>query len=178
MLAVAAGSRALAIHLDADANMRWMNTFLRLDPLAVGVFLAIVLPGDFGLAPLGRILLGAAGAALPAMCLLVFGLNTGWDMLVYPLVAVGCGMVLVAALEPSKPGIMANPQVAHLGKISYGLYVYHPLCLWIAGALVSSGGLPLALLLTIVMAQTSYVALEAPFLKLKQRFEFVSSRPI
>ena len=111
-------------------------------------------------------------------CLLVFGLNTDWDMLTYPLVAVGCGMMLMASLQSGDGGPMTRTPFVYLGKISYGLYVYHPISLWIAGALLERGGFAAALLLTTGFAHFSYVYLEAPFLRLKERFELVRSRPV
>jgi peptidoglycan/LPS O-acetylase OafA/YrhL len=79
------------------------------------------------------------------------------------------------------------PQWAtNLGKISYGLYVFHFLAIRIASKLFerfhvpySEGfSFPLALLLTILAAKLSYKWLEIPFLRLKRRFEIVHSRPI
>jgi peptidoglycan/LPS O-acetylase OafA/YrhL len=83
----------------------------------------------------------------------------------------------------------------YLGKISYGLYVFHVLALgcvreaiarignssfgsgsavWTAVSylLVLAGGLTV----TILLAMASYRFLELPFLKLKERFTFVESR--
>jgi peptidoglycan/LPS O-acetylase OafA/YrhL len=76
----------------------------------------------------------------------------------------------------------------YLGKISYGLYVYHSLVLYLvfvkgrvhlteSTSLLhlpqtarSSVGTAAALLITIVVAHLSYRFLEKPFLVLKQRF--------
>ncbi len=67
----------------------------------------------------------------------------------------------------------------YLGKISYGLYVYHFPIIWFAGRIRDlgvSGEIvpPLILLLsfvgTVAIASLSYFAMERPFLKLKDRF--------
>lgn len=62
------------------------------------------------------------------------------------------------------------------GKISYGLYVYHPLCF---GLLRLGGGtgnigidMVLAFSLSYAVASTSYFVFEAHFLKLKKYFEY------
>ena len=72
----------------------------------------------------------------------------------------------------------------HLGKISYGLYVYHGLALVIFGNILRGARFQtvwiviLALAATVVLATLSYKYLEQPFLRIKERFTFVPSRAI
>ena len=81
--------------------------------------------------------------------------------------------------------------VIRLGQISYGLYVFHMLALMLVEhgleALLHRSELPLAaipvqavlaLAATLLLAETSYRFLERPFLKLKERFTTVLSRPV
>ena len=85
----------------------------------------------------------------------------------------------------------SNPQILisletkilhYLGKISYGLYMYHPLCI----VLVLNTALffkqtsdfilyPLSLLTVILVAGTSYKYFESYFLKFKQKFSIIIS---
>lgn len=67
----------------------------------------------------------------------------------------------------------------YLGKISYGLYVYHFPMIWFAGRIrdhgISVEPTPFLVMLlsftgTVAVASLSYFALEKPFLKLKERF--------
>jgi peptidoglycan/LPS O-acetylase OafA/YrhL len=75
---------------------------------------------------------------------------------------------------------------AGLGKISYGLYVYHLLAIEFVqacfrplhGLQYLAASALLSLLLTMSAAAISYTFLEAPFLRLKRRFEIVHTRPI
>jgi peptidoglycan/LPS O-acetylase OafA/YrhL len=72
-------------------------------------------------------------------------------------------------------------QAIYLGKISYGLYIWHILANWaseqIFGQTAASFALPLiAFALTIAISACSYRWLEKPFLSLKERFTFVQSR--
>jgi peptidoglycan/LPS O-acetylase OafA/YrhL len=91
----------------------------------------------------------------------------------YLAAAGGCLCALGALLNPS----FAIPApLTYLGKISYGLYVFHQLSLWAAGR--SHAALVLALIPTIALAALSYRFFEKPFLKLRARFTRVANRPL
>jgi peptidoglycan/LPS O-acetylase OafA/YrhL len=114
----------------------------------------------------------------------------------YMLVAIGCLLLFLGFL--GMPRHWVPDPLAYLGKISYGLYVFHALaidCAW--RALGSTGSrtfnsigsalgaatrfsliLTAALVMTIVLAMASYRFLEQPFLKMKERFTFVRSRRV
>ena len=84
----------------------------------------------------------------------------------------------------------------HMGRISYGLYVFHVVCLLLAeqmllpvllhhlpsgtkSILIAVSIMAVAgLMLTVPCAMLSYRFLEQPFIRLKERFTVVSSRPI
>ncbi len=98
---------------------------------------------------------------------------------------------MVAAGDPGSDIGPGEPRfrfliAGYLGKISYGLYVYHALGNVLSNrihpvhqAFVQLALRPIiALGLTILLASASYSVLEKPFLRLKQRFARVDSRPI
>ena len=60
----------------------------------------------------------------------------------------------------------------YLGRISYGLYVYHGLALGMTDSWVWPTASAFAV--TLVAAAVSYHVYELPFLRLKRRFERVS----
>ena len=98
----------------------------------------------------------------------------------YALTALGCVTLIYGALH--MPARFVPHGMVNLGKISYGLYVYHafvfrglrnlPIGIPHPGIAVSLIALPI----TIVLAKVSYRFLEKPFLTLKARFETVASR--
>ena len=73
------------------------------------------------------------------------------------------------------PWVFEHPALAYLGKISYGLYVYHFPIIWFVGHELGSMSFylkaPILLVITIMVAAISFRFLEQPFLKLKdERF--------
>jgi peptidoglycan/LPS O-acetylase OafA/YrhL len=102
----------------------------------------------------------------------------------YPLAALAAGMIVLGVYRPAgqTTGFFAWPPLVYLGRISYGLYVFHiagqyvvvthPL-LQDASLFVKMG---LSLAISLVCASVSYALLERPFLKLKRRFTWVASR--
>ena len=97
---------------------------------------------------------------------------------VYATVAVGCAAFMVATIGAE--GSMRDPWLVYLGRISYGLYVYHGATLLAAHHLEGGRGgwLLLSLLAlgsTIGISAASYRWLESPFLRMKARFQKVRS---
>ncbi len=79
------------------------------------------------------------------------------------------------------PPWLAHPILVYLGRISYGLYVFHlPVILAIAWWAPGRAWLRLPLVagLTLACAAGSYRYLESPFLRLKGRFTRVRSVPV
>ncbi|HXZ33136.1 MAG TPA: acyltransferase [Terriglobales bacterium] len=171
----------------------WFNTFARLDPIALGIIAAVLLRGRApALSSVRRLFLFVTSfAVLWAAAIL---LHTWVDeaavihfssVIGYPLVAL-CSIGIVLSILSSAPPWFAYKPLVYLGRISYGLYVFHLLGLKLAdiiGAHASFGtrfvkgqGL-LGFFLTVAMAMISYYALEKPFLRMKERFSYVLSRP-
>ena len=71
---------------------------------------------------------------------------------------------------------LENRIINYLGKVSYGLYMYHPICITLIinltlkyDSLINYNLMyPLSILLTIIMSSISYEFIEKPFLKMKK----------
>lgn len=106
-------------------------------------------------------------------------------------------MLAALGTGATHPRLAANRRLVYLGKISYGLYVYHAFAMALAklSIILLLRGLamrwpevmvPLGLAvyvllssaLTLCFAMASYRWRESPFLRLKDRFTLVPSRPV
>lgn len=101
----------------------------------------------------------------------------------FEVMAAGVVLVFLSVLGAGAQGLWVPRPLAYLGKISYGLYVFHVMALELGKRLSDRlgvhGGLRTvsALLLTIALAMLSYRWLERPFLLLKERFSPIKTRP-
>jgi len=148
-----------------------------------------------------------ATAKIPGWILAVAGLVSLWLvttlpnitevqwklMLTYPLVGIGMSLILAAATRGGfgfTSMLLKNETLGYLGKISYGLYIYHlvaqRLSLNFINGFVSPDhpfAFPIisvitTLIVTILISGLSYQLLEKPFLRIKNRFTIIHSRPI
>ena len=176
MIFAAWGVRAAMEAAGASQSALWLTTFAGLDAIGAGALVAVLfyrrLPRLPAWARVG-LLAGGAGAWVCGACLYVLGvpftllalLNIGGA------VAMLCG-ALGGELLTSRPMVF-------LGRISYGLYVFHAAALYVTDTLTHDAALRVVIgfALTTAAAVASYYVLELPFLRLKERFTHVSSRP-
>jgi peptidoglycan/LPS O-acetylase OafA/YrhL len=96
----------------------------------------------------------------------------------YLAVSVAAGLLVLALVTtPWRPVVrlLSVPPIAWVGRISYGLYLWHfPVDLLLTADRVGFGGWPLQLArigLTFAIAVASWTFVERPCLRLKRRFE-------
>jgi peptidoglycan/LPS O-acetylase OafA/YrhL len=175
----------------------WVNSVVQFQFFALGTMTALLLRGRvpnlpkalrWGLFIVGLLCMRAAQAA-------VYGTdpvlphNFAHIAPRYLIVLLGCLCLFFSCL-PLSASRWQKPLI-DLGKISYGLYVFHVLWLGfsrdliehLAGGRLSPlasqlGAMAIALPATITTAMLSYRYLESPFLRLKKRFTVVRSRPL
>ena len=178
----------------------WYSSFVQFEFFALGALAALLLRGripSWSLPTrLGMMIVGAS------LWMMAEGwLHVRWTtahsgptarLIGYQAVGIGCVVLLTAFL--GLPGRFIPRFLIYLGKISYGLYVFHFLWLelttevltrllstphgTIQVAIRALLSMPVELGLTIVTAILSYKFLEKPFLKLKERFTVIRSRAV
>lgn len=119
--------------------------------------------------------------------------TTGPQIFFYPLATVALGGVFMLCIRSQNTlfsVILSSPPLSFLGKIILGFYIYHYASIAISAGLLHAldwhPASPLvswlmfliaALVVTIVIATVSYHLLELRFLKIKERYTVVHSRP-
>ena len=197
MLAISFAARTVCWLINAPGSFVWTNTLTRLDPLAVGIVLAVwmkpsrlhrrmVVRAGWLIFGIGTILVVAA------FCDPYWSPNSAATLFFgYPAVALGCGAILLAFCGlPMRENRFYIRAGVYLGKISYGLYIWQMIALivvikglarplpFVGGWIDSSTFVALcAFPLTVAIASVSYRFLETPFLSLKSRFALIPSRP-
>lgn len=145
---------------------------------------------------------------IPAILILAAGLFSGWLMtrmgsvqvidwslmVSYVLIGSCTSLIVYVVFRTGNSRFMKwlslGPFV-YLGRISYGLYLYHVLGLNLGSKFVHhpcfKARLPFSepltsfvasLCITVAIASVSYLLIEKPFLKLKKRYEIIASRPV
>lgn len=169
----------------ADTALQvWCNSFVQFEMFAAGILLAIFETRRPRLSALQSLVMVAAAAGLwyfseavlltrvvPFVPRGPLSLCLG-----YAFIAIGCVLLIVAASGLPKP----RPLI-YLGKISYGLYVFHIPVMFFVYHHTSERDLPrtlAALAITIGVAATSYRFFESPFLRLKRKLEIIKTRPV
>lgn len=178
----------------ASYNEMSANTFARMAPLGLGVVLAVNKRLRMILVrlPLPLLWLGLSAAAIIVLERpTAFGEIPSFYTAVikYPASALIC-MLMVGVLlraDSERIPVISSPIVVYLGRISYGLYMFHALAMefvyHFSPSLSAIGGkfakglvtFPAILLLTVGAASLSYHFFERPFLSLKDRYARVKS---
>jgi peptidoglycan/LPS O-acetylase OafA/YrhL len=187
-------------------NCIWFNSFVQFECFAGGILLCLLLHGQAPqFAVWHRIILvagccifwmtAASGQLYRSSCH-PFDSTGSWILMSsYALATMGCVMLLAAFLGVS-PNLLPGWAI-YLGRISFGLYVYHDFSIFIFNrlpirAVLNQAGMiyplyaflyvvltiVLPIGLTLLAAALSYRYFETPFLKMKKRHSVIDSQPI
>lgn len=172
--AVAFLSRLCMFFQGASDSQIWFATTSHIDAIAIGALIAYRNPGKSKSTGLYLYLMGASVTFLVVLCRDPLALNT----VGYPLAVLACALLIRLTIGRDIGKSRFARSVIYLGRISFGLYVFHiavqQLVVRYCGTLVLQFGLTLAV--TVAVAALSYNFLELPFLQLKERFAVVPSR--
>jgi peptidoglycan/LPS O-acetylase OafA/YrhL len=182
--------------LSATDSRIWADAFVQFQCFAAGILLCLILRGRLPRIAVWKRLSLLAGTWLCWFCS-CFGLHSsfnrnnnpgGWSLIGgYALGSLGSVLLLVAFLGVN-PKLLPGWAI-YLGRISFGLYVYHEFAMYLTNHVLfghlATIASPILFLkagsefgLTVLMATLSYRYYEKPFLKLKKRHTVVESEPI
>ena len=179
----------------------WVNSFVQFQFFALGAVAALALHCRQTRIPASaRWALATAAAAALLLSSAACGIkraqpwHTGSSLVAgYSFAAVGCVLLFLAAMGSRRVPSWAS----RLGKVSFGLYVFHETGFFVADeiekhlashlpvlaalarshwALALAANKSLSMVFTIALAFASYSFWERPFLRFKERFTFIPSR--
>jgi peptidoglycan/LPS O-acetylase OafA/YrhL len=186
LLAVSCITRVYLIAHGAIHPQIWCNSLARLDPFACGALLAVYAQRrSIALSPWIRLMLLCFAFVLLTAVGHYEDFAGAKSLITFPAVTVASIALIVSALG-MRITSHDTPLVrtfVYLGRISYGLYVFHWMFIVILGVASAHepfarfGRIAIALVVTIATAAGSYHFLEKPFLQWKGKFERIKSRP-
>jgi peptidoglycan/LPS O-acetylase OafA/YrhL len=165
--------------LICDRGVFWLIPLTHLDSIACGILIS-----GLRLRALPRLwLAGAILWIVPTLYIYSSNPNALLVTICFALIGAGSGAFLLSSIGASW---MRRDTTVYLGRISYGLYVYHGTALvvgswllaswvpWVKWPAVALG----SFIATLAISAASYRWFETPFLKLKERFQYVRSQPL
>jgi peptidoglycan/LPS O-acetylase OafA/YrhL len=169
----------------------WCNTFGRLEPIALGALLACRKPGTLPASELFswlRLLLALVMVVIANTFFPWNYVTLGSGIITYPLAALASAVFIDTAMHSCIfRRVLGIRPIVYLGRISYGLYVFHVGSLYLSDAMfrhvVRDWGEAtflrpaIAFTITLLFAVISYELMEKYFLRLKLRFTRIESRP-
>jgi peptidoglycan/LPS O-acetylase OafA/YrhL len=173
MIALSIVSRGILFTLHQPYDSVWCNTFARLDPIAMGILLAV--NGDFIKFRLPR---WSVWMSLGCMLLIQGYIPADQNKtlaaatLGYLLPALCCVIILRACMDGGERRGPLSTITEYLGRISYGLYLWHGAAIdfWSSRTHSTLKMTALSFVSALTLAVISYHGYEKFFLRLKGRF--------
>jgi len=184
--------RASFIYLKVPHPAIYMLPFTHFEAILGGLAAGFGLFDKFLSGTKGWILLAPGLIGNAIIFLLPNTYEIGWNLMItYPMVGIGM-LFIVLAMSKRDGNVFAKAlgfkPLVYLGKISFGLYLFHLICISMVfqfpGGRLENHAIHnllapiISLILTIVLSALSYQWIEIPFLKLRERFGSIKSRPV
>jgi peptidoglycan/LPS O-acetylase OafA/YrhL len=181
-------------------NGEWTNSFVQFQFFALGILLSVYLKGWQPRWPVvTRIGLFLAGLVCWLFASMVCGVHADAPHLSSVRQAIGgwlsilAGVILFFLSLYGSPAKKMPALLVYLGRISYGMYVFHITIFWLVYQIFKDElasfstliglykwkneiGFVIAFLVTVIISLLSYTFFEKPFLRLKKRFTIIPSR--
>jgi peptidoglycan/LPS O-acetylase OafA/YrhL len=169
-------------YLNSQSIEVFYFTFSRIDELVFGALLALMEQKNLLLSKYAkRYFILFIISSIPAILLWILfngTSNSVVQVIKFPFLAINYFALVAFVISISKQNIITKILTtrffSYTGKISYGLYVYHPLCFLILTFKFHTGNyfitFLMAFIVTYLIASISYYGFESKFLKLKSRF--------
>ena len=151
------------VYLTGPWTLAYFSPATRCDAILVGCALALAIAKGWRLPRSGA--LTAVAVATFAVAFVRPDLASA--ILIIPVASLASAVLVAVLLEPGRTPLhvlLSSPPLRYCGRVSYGMYLWHPLVL---GAVVAAGT-PLTFLtttaLTMALATVSWVCVERPWL--------------
>ncbi len=196
LLIMSLSARALFIYFNIKHPAIYMLPFTHSEAMLGGVAIGLGLFDRLFKKIQGWILILLGILSNSVVFLLPNIYEIGWSLMpTYLLSGFGMTLIVFSAINKESAFIGAflnNKTLIYLGKISYGLYVFHLISNFLAGHIfiIIFGAVPqdnalytlfvfiTGLILTILFSSASWNWIEKPFLKWKKRYSLIPSRPV
>jgi peptidoglycan/LPS O-acetylase OafA/YrhL len=171
---VAIAARWYLSRMGAIDDQFWQCTFSHVDSIAVGALLAYFFRAGLPTIRAG----GRAAMILTGILIPVCARGSAPEVIRYPLVTLSCALILVGVMGWDLPKSKVTDAFVYLGKISFGLYVFHLGYITIGDWLYPHIAFVFtaSFAATLITAAASYRYLEMPFLRMKEKFAVIESR--
>jgi peptidoglycan/LPS O-acetylase OafA/YrhL len=166
----------------------WFTGFARLGSMAAGILLAALMRRPIHWDRRIFFVFGLLCWAEAGTCHLLLSRPEGFaaPMWGFSIAAIGSVSFLIAAIGVKRGNLLTSRPLIYLGRISYGLYIFHGAGLVVAMHIVPAASnvvfWPLfsvvAFALTLAASAASYRWLESGFLRRKKRYEVIRTGPV
>lgn len=179
--------RLSVVLLGRDHPYVWVSP-LRADTFLFGIYLGLCTRVGSSMPKSSWLALSAFVGAVAIVCIALYfgppGLSNISEVVGYSMVGALCCLLIFSIDKSNYPAkLLSLKPMRHLGKISYGIYVFHIFGLWVSEGIMRRIGvdsttsrLALGIVITVGLADVSYRLLERPFLLLKERVTVIQSR--